>query len=325
MGSAPLDEEGAPTTSLNYRLECGAAAKTAARERRAFVVNDVASDPRVNRAEALGEQGIRSLAALPLLAGGEPVGAFTLYSNEADYFDAQEMELLAELAGDISFALEHIQRAEQLEYLTFYDSLTGLANRTLFLDRLSQRLRMAVGANDRVAVVLSDINRLRTVNDSLGRRAGDELLKQFSERLARRTSRDDLARLGADNFAIVLAANGGEPELTARLAKCWETPSTSPSRSRARTCRSPSSAAFRCIRRTAWTPSHCCATPNSPCAGRRIPAREGCFTPRNSARRATSGCRSRTACGAPCATTSSCCTTSRRSIWPRAPSWASRP
>ncbi len=218
MGSAPMDEEGIAMAPPHYRLACSAAANSAVRERRAFLVNDVASDPRISRAEVFREQGIRSLAALPLLAGGEPVGAFTLYSADADYFDAQEMELLAELAGDISFALEHIQRAEQLEYLTFYDSLTGLANRTLFLDRLSQRLRMAVGTNDRVAVVLSDINRLRTVNDSLGRRAGDELLKQFSERLARRTSRDDLARLGADNFAIVLSANGGEPELTARLA-----------------------------------------------------------------------------------------------------------
>ena len=207
--------------SLDDRLEGRSPAALAVRERRAIVVNDVNAVSPIDQADVYLRQGIRSIAALPLMVGAELVGTLDLHSTEPEYFDQEEMRLLLELAGDISFALEHIRRAEKLEYLALFDSLTGLANRTLFLDRLGQRLHLAGQAGEQVAVVVSDIERLRTINDSLGRHAGDAVLKQLAERLARGAAREELARVGGDHFAIVLAAIKAEPDVGLRIERMW--------------------------------------------------------------------------------------------------------
>jgi PAS domain S-box-containing protein len=111
-------------------------AATAVREKRAVVVDDTQTDPRVRFKKEHIERGIRSIVALPLMIGGEPMGAFSLHAGETGFFDDDEMKLLRELAGDISFAMEHIEKSEQVDYLAYYDSLTGLANRTLFHERV---------------------------------------------------------------------------------------------------------------------------------------------------------------------------------------------
>jgi diguanylate cyclase (GGDEF)-like protein len=95
---------------------------------------------------------------------------------------------------------------ERLEQLSTQDEVTGLANRTLWYDRLASALAVArrnPGAS--VAVMVLDINQFKMYNDSLGRRAGDELLKQIGRRLQQvLRDTDTLARLGADQFGIVL-------------------------------------------------------------------------------------------------------------------------
>src|SRR5207344_3087961 len=155
----------------------------AVRELKAVVSNDVANDPQRMLKKELAERGINSLAIIPLIVGGEAVGVVALYAAETGFFDDEEMKLLGELAGDISFALDHIEKSEKLDYVAYYDVLTGLANRALFNERLTQRVRIA-GREHGLALVLLDIERFRTVNDSLGRPAGDELLKLFARRLA---------------------------------------------------------------------------------------------------------------------------------------------
>jgi GGDEF domain-containing protein len=107
--------------------------------------------------------------------------------RKADFFHADEMKLLTELAGDVAFAIDHIEKQERLEYLAFYDPLTGLANRALFLDRVSQCLAcVRERAVKRLALVLIDLERFKNINDSLGRPAGDELLRQVAEWLTKR-------------------------------------------------------------------------------------------------------------------------------------------
>jgi len=71
---------------------------------------------------------------------------------EAGFFDDEETKLLVELAGDISFALEHIKKVEKLDYLAYYDQLTGLANRALFLERVGEQLTAAGRSKSKVAV-----------------------------------------------------------------------------------------------------------------------------------------------------------------------------
>jgi diguanylate cyclase (GGDEF)-like protein len=148
---------------------------------------------------------VRSVAILPLLAGNEVVGVLALHSSEVDFFDEDEKKLLLELAGDISFALEYIESAQKLDYLAYFDVLTGLANRTLFVDRLAQYVRAAADHSHKLALFLLDLERFKNINDSLGRPAGDALLKQVAQWLLRDVGDPMLlARLGADLFAIVL-------------------------------------------------------------------------------------------------------------------------
>ncbi len=134
--------------------------------------------------EELVARGYRSILALPLVVNDCAVGCLLLVSEETGFFDAAEMRLLAELAGDISFALDHIEKSERLNYLAYYDSLTGFANRTLFHERLTQHCAAARRDAGTFALVIVNIDRFEAINNSLGRQVGDRLLRQAAERLA---------------------------------------------------------------------------------------------------------------------------------------------
>src|ERR1017187_6281741 len=94
---------------------------------------------------------------------------------------------------------------ERVQYLAYYDALTGLANRTLLQDRLSKALAGARRQKDKVALLFLDLDRFKNINDSLGHSVGDLLLKDVAERL-KKTARDQdtVARLAGDEFLIVL-------------------------------------------------------------------------------------------------------------------------
>jgi len=176
------------------------------RERKPIVDNDMAVNPNVGfmREEGL-RHGVRAALSLPLLVDGVSVGVMALYSKEKDYFDEEEVKLLSELAGDIAFAIDHIGKQERLDYLAYYDALTGLANRSLFLERVAQYMRSAVSGGHKLALFFLDLERFRNINDSLGRPAGDALLRQVAEWLTRNVGDANLvARVGADHFAVVL-------------------------------------------------------------------------------------------------------------------------
>jgi diguanylate cyclase (GGDEF)-like protein/PAS domain S-box-containing protein len=149
--------------------------------------------------------GVSSIAVIPLIVAGEGVGVVALYAEETDFFHEAEVQLLTELAGDISFALDHIQKQDRLHYLAYYDSLTGLANRSLFMERVEQHMRAAATGNYGLAVGIVDIERFKNINDSLGQTAGDVLLNQVAQWLAANVGGTEfLARIDADHFAWVL-------------------------------------------------------------------------------------------------------------------------
>jgi GGDEF domain-containing protein len=122
------------------------------------------------------------MVKLPLIVADEAIGVFVLYASEPEFFHEEELRLLTQLTGDVAFAIDHIAKQERLDYLAYYDALTGLANRTLFLDRLAQFVRGAAGTGAPLAVGIIDLERFRNVNDSLGRSAGDTLLRAVSMR-----------------------------------------------------------------------------------------------------------------------------------------------
>jgi diguanylate cyclase (GGDEF)-like protein/PAS domain S-box-containing protein len=184
-----------PGDSLIYQA---IAAKTT------LVSNESQRDAQIHFRDFHVKYGVHSIAVFPLIVADEPVGVFVLYARESGFFHQEEVRLLTQLAGDVAFAVEQIGKQERLDYLAYYDVLTGLANRNLFMERLRTHLQGAVSGGHRLALLSIDIERFRNVNDSLGRPVGDTLLRLVANRLSSETGDASLvARMDADRFAIV--------------------------------------------------------------------------------------------------------------------------
>ena len=174
-------------------------------EKKIVISNDTQNDSRLLLGKQYTAAGVKSMTVLPLILSGNALGALVLYASEINFFQNDEMKLLTELAGDIGFAIDHINKQERLNYLAYFDVLTGLANRTLFLERVAQYMRSADSSGLKVAIGLIDLERFKNINDSLGRSAGDALLKQVAEWLALKTKDASLlARIEGDHFAFVV-------------------------------------------------------------------------------------------------------------------------
>jgi diguanylate cyclase (GGDEF)-like protein len=186
-------------------LEGKTLAARAIREKAAVISNDVINDEGRIFGKMHAESGVRSLAVLPLIVSDNAIGVFTLYTSKPEFFDPAGLALLTELAGNVAFAIDHLDRQERLDRLSNYDTLTGLANRRLLLERVTQYMQSAAEDGHKMAVFLIDLERFKKLNDSLGRPAGDAMLKQVAGWLAQNAENANLvARLDADHFAVVL-------------------------------------------------------------------------------------------------------------------------
>jgi len=109
------------------------------------------------------------------------------------------------MTGTSSDITKRKQAEERVEFLATRDPLTGLPNRMLLNDRLEQGIASAARNRKRLAFMFIDLDRFKTINDSLGHQVGDELLKQVATRLAACVrATDTVARLGGDEFAVIL-------------------------------------------------------------------------------------------------------------------------
>jgi len=191
----------------------------AIRSQQAAVAPDVMDPgaPVANR-ELLRAAGVRGLVALPLLVDGTSVGALMLGTGSANQLDDGELKLLREVAANLSFALQYLQREDAVHFLSYFDALTGLAKRRLFCDRLGRRLASRVGPEVRPAIVVFDIERLGVVNESAGRHVGDALLQHVADRLRQQVAEtEDLAHLGGGTFCVSMPLLGPVDHAVARL------------------------------------------------------------------------------------------------------------
>ncbi len=122
-------------------------------------------------------------------------------------------------AGVMQDVTERKAQEARIEHLAYHDSLTGLPNRAMLMDRLGQALSQAQRLDQQVAVLFMDLDRFKLVNDSLGHHAGDVLLQEIARRL-RATLRDNdtVARVGGDEFQVVVSNVAGSVD-AARIAE----------------------------------------------------------------------------------------------------------
>jgi len=195
-----------------------------------LLIRETLDDPRINK-RLQARIGDRSLICVPLFAGDTPVAAINVFGCDPERplgeEERQTLELLAvALASAVSRANEFeakrrlIQQSELNEYQALHDGLTGLANRTLFRDRIELAIRTARRDGTRVAVAVMDLDRFKEVNDSLGHAAGDALLVELAERLQRSLrDSDTVARLGGDEFGLLLPGIDAPTDVLAAIER----------------------------------------------------------------------------------------------------------
>jgi diguanylate cyclase (GGDEF)-like protein len=176
------------------------------RQGRILRCDDTIIDPRVDR-EPCEKVGIRSMVVAPLKHEGSTVGAVKLVSTATHAFTARDLRVLELMSDLIASAMYYAARNETsaLYRQATHDSLTGLANRSLFFDRLRHRISTGRRQIEPMGILAIDMDGLKRVNDSYGHRAGDAALREMALRISRIPRRSDLvARLGGDEFGVIL-------------------------------------------------------------------------------------------------------------------------
>ncbi len=143
--------------------------------------------------------------AVPILFGGRTLGVLNLYLQEGHIRDTKKEEFLRNVADTLAGVIMRKKAEGRIEYLAYYDALTGLPNRNLFIDRLKQGIARAERTSKIAAVLITDIDRFKAINDTYGTEVGDRVLTEVAERLSTAVRKSDtVARLGNDEFGIAL-------------------------------------------------------------------------------------------------------------------------
>ena len=168
--------------------------------------------------DAMVASGVRSLACLPLRIDGTPVGSFLCGTVAVDGIGPEEILLLEEVAANLSFALQYLDKQDAVQFLSYFEPLTGLAKRGLFCERLNRLLKSGTESVSGLAVAVFDIEHLSVINDSFGRHTGDRLLQCVADRLKGHfPDTEQLAHLGGGTFV----AMGTLAEQGASETRAW--------------------------------------------------------------------------------------------------------
>jgi diguanylate cyclase (GGDEF)-like protein/PAS domain S-box-containing protein len=176
----------------------------AMRSQEPFVVEDWEQVPGVVRSSELVARGVRSSVGVPVGERNSPLGVLSVHYTQPGAAPADCVPFLDSLANVLADAIRSHNAQEKIRHDSLHDGLTGLPNRTLFLDRVEHALASNGRRSQPLAVFFIDLDRFKLVNDSLGHEAGDELLRLVATRLASEIRPSDtLARLDGDEFAVL--------------------------------------------------------------------------------------------------------------------------
>lgn len=177
-------------------------------------------------------RGITSVLDAAVRLRGRTVGAVCLeHVGPSRVWTAEEKNFTASMADVAALAIESCERKraeDRINHLAYYDLLTDLPNRVLFVDRLNQAMITARRGKRELAVMVLDLDQFKRINDTLGHAVGDELIQMVANRL-RKVLRDSdtLTRIGGDEFAMLFPdfESSGEAIKTAdHLMECLREP-----------------------------------------------------------------------------------------------------
>ena len=178
-------------------------------------------------AAALRSRGLRSTAAAGIRGRMGAFGAIAVHAPDVGAFSAEDAQWLQSAADLLASALDRERSDALVRHQSLHDALTGLPNRALFYDRVGHAFARADRDGNDVAVLLLDVDQFKTINDSLGHEAGDDLLVALSARLLEVTrDSDTVARLGGDEFVVLceVESEGEAFAIADRIANAWEQP-----------------------------------------------------------------------------------------------------
>ena len=166
---------------------------------------DLAREPSFARGAQALAAGLRCAFAFPILVGGEFYGVIELFAREVRPRDDEIVNMSTEIGSQIGQFIARKQAESHLTFFANHDALTGLPNRAMFNQRLTQALARAQRFSKMAAILFIDLDRFKNINDTLGHDAGDRLLKQLAARLRDCLREGDtIGRQGGDEFVVLI-------------------------------------------------------------------------------------------------------------------------
>ncbi|NYT61006.1 sensor domain-containing diguanylate cyclase [Alcaligenaceae bacterium] len=169
-------------------------------------VDDISANKRFPKNDAAIRLKMRNAMAFPLRYSDNTYGVIELFRGSAHRLDDDAQEVFTALGDDIGQFLEARRLYEErLEQFALHDALTGLANRILLTERGNRALLRAERNGDSIAVLYTDLDHFKAINDQHGFVIGDQVLRLVAERLGSVVRNSDtVARFGGDEFVILL-------------------------------------------------------------------------------------------------------------------------
>lgn len=184
-------------------------------------IDDLESDPEWAQCAALARGlHVRSCSVWPIFGRqGQLLATMALYFGPTRESDAWQHAMLPSAIDLAGLAIENKRSDERIRDLAHRDELTGLSNRTRFLQDLARSIARATRSKQQIGLLFMDLDRFKNINDTLGHDAGDRVLHEVAQRLHGAVRDGDLiARLGGDEFVVVVE-NIAEPRMLIGIAQ----------------------------------------------------------------------------------------------------------
>lgn len=153
----------------------------------------------------------RSLLVLPLVVQDRAIGTLIFASRRESVFTEQIRWLLQVIADQTALSYQNALMVRRLEEMAHTDALTGLYNKRVFLEALGRHMRTAMRYDKKLSLIMSDLDKFKSINDNHGHPTGDQVLIRFAEVLRRNVREVDLpCRFGGEEFAVIVVETDSE-------------------------------------------------------------------------------------------------------------------